>query len=363
MLANEQLNMNIGVIKEIKVHEYRVGLTPDSVAELVKNNHWVWVESGAGLGANFTDHMYQQAGAIIGTKQQVFEHANLIVKVKEPLLEEVGFFKPEHVLFTYLHLAADKKLTQALAATGATFIAYETVTNELGQLPLLQPMSQIAGRLATQVGAQCLLKSQGGKGKLLGGLPGVPPAHVVVIGAGNVGEQAALIAMGLQAKVTMLDTNIDRLDQLKSKYAGSINCVIASENTIKAAVLEADMVVGAVLVTGASAPKLVKKDWLSKMEKHSVLVDVAIDQGGCFETSRPTTHREPTYEVDGIVHYCVTNMPGAVPVTSTIALNNATLPYVKRIAELGLEQALAEDAGLNNGVNILNGEVVYKGLV
>ncbi|EWH10394.1 alanine dehydrogenase [Catenovulum agarivorans DS-2] len=355
--------MNIGVIKEIKVHEYRVGLTPASVAELVKQNHWVWIESGAGLGANFTDQMYQQAGAIVGTKEQVFEHANLIVKVKEPLMQEVGLFKPHHTLFTYLHLAANKQLTQALAETGATYIAYETVTNPNGKLPLLQPMSQIAGRLATQVGAQCLLKSQGGKGKLLSGLPGVAPAHVVVIGAGNVGEQAAIIAMGMQAKVTLLDTNIDRLDQLKSKYAGQINCVIASENTIKAAVLDADLVIGAVLVAGASSPKLVKQQWLKEMEQHSVLVDVAIDQGGCFETSRPTTHDEPTYEVDGIVHYCVTNMPGAVPVTSTMALNNATLPYVKRIAELGLDHALAKDAGLNNGVNILHGEVVYKGIL
>ncbi|MER2492274.1 alanine dehydrogenase [Catenovulum sediminis] len=350
--------MQIAVPKEIKNHEYRVSLTPESVNHLVNRGHQVWVEHDAGAGIQYQDQDYLHAGARVTKKSELFKYAELIVKVKEPLPEEIALYQPQHCLFTYLHLAADKALSLALAKSGVTCIAYETVTDN-GFLPLLQPMSEIAGRLSIQVGAHCLEKAQGGMGKLLGGLAGVEPAQVVVIGAGSVGQQAVAMAVGAQASVTVLDTDLHKLRMLQTLYQNQINCIYSTPATLKKYVLNADLVIGAVLIPGASAPKLIPKEWLKKMKAGAVIVDVAIDQGGCFATSKPTTHTAPSYQLDGVIHYCVTNMPGAVPLTATQALNSATLPYVTELADSGIEQALEISAPLRAGLNIYKGDICH----
>src|SRR6476620_1569082 len=333
--------MKVGVPTEIKTDEYRVALTPAGVRELVDRGHSVLVQAGAGEGSGIADSDYTDQGAtILPDADAVFGEAELIVKVKEPQPEEVARLRPEHVLFTYLHLAPDTELTQGLIDSGATCIAYETVTDAGGRLPLLAPMSEVAGKIATQAGAFILEKPLGGRGILLGGVPGVPAANVMIIGGGAVGLNAAFIAIGMEADVTVFDRNIDRLRELDVNFGGRADTCFDSALAIEEHLREADLVIGAVLVAGARAPHVVTREQLKLMKRHAVLVDVSIDQGGCFETSRPTTHSEPTYEVDEITHYCVTNMPGAVPITSTYALTNATLPYVIELAELGVEGAL-----------------------
>ncbi|SFJ40103.1 alanine dehydrogenase [Celeribacter neptunius] len=350
--------MRIGIPKEIKNNEFRVGLTPESVAELVASGHSVVVESGAGLGIGAEDAAYEAEGAeILATAEAVFEAAEMIVKVKEPQPEERARLRPDHLLFTYLHLAPDPAQTEDLVKSGATCIAYETVTDAAGGLPLLKPMSQVAGRLSIQAGATALEKAHGGRGVLLGGVPGVAPAKVVVIGGGVVGFNAARMAVGLGADVTILDRSLPTLERLELHYGSSARCLYATQAGLAKEVAEADLVIGAVLVPGAAAPKLVTRDMLSTMQPGAVLVDVAIDQGGCFETSHATTHAEPTYEVDGIVHYCVANMPGAVARTSTYALNAATLPFAKALADKGWKQALKDDAHLRAGLNVWDGKI------
>ena len=353
--------MLIGVPKEIKDHEYRVGLTPSSVAELAHHGHQILVETGAGLGSGLTDAEYVAAGAaIVATPAEIFSRADMVVKVKEPLAAERKQLRRGQILYTYLHLAPDLAQTQDLVASGATCIAYETVTSASGGLPLLTPMSEVAGRLAPQVGAHCLEKAAGGRGVLLGGVPGVAPAQVTVIGGGVVGAGAIRMAVGMGAHVTVLDRDIDRLRALDIEYGPRLTTLFATRDAIEAQVLESDLVVGAVLVPGAAAPKLVTRAQLAQMRPGAVLVDVSIDQGGCFETSHPTTHAEPTYVVDGIVHYCVANMPGAVPRTSTFALNNATLPYTLALADKGFPQALFDDAGLMAGLNVHAGRITCR---
>lgn len=350
--------MLIGVPKEIKNHEYRVGLTPESVQEVVHRGHQVVVETGAGAGINASDADYLAAGAEIArSAREVFERAEMIVKVKEPQACERAMLSDGQLLFTYLHLAPDPDQTRDLVARGTTCIAYETVTGVQGGLPLLAPMSEVAGRLAVQAGAHCLEKPQGGLGMLLGGVPGVAPAKVVIIGGGVVGSHAAHIAMGMGADTWVIDRSTDVLKRLWTQFGRPLNTVYSTQLALERHVLEADLVIGGVLIPGAAAPKLVSADLVRRMKPGSVLVDVAIDQGGCFETSRPTTHAAPTYVVDDVVHYCVANMPGAVPRTSTYALNNVTLPYVLRLADLGCRQALAGDAHLREGLN------VHKGLI
>ena len=352
--------MKIGVPREIKVHEYRVGLVPASVRELVAAGHSVAVESGAGLGVGCSDGDYVASGAtIVANAEAVFEAADMIVKVKEPQPVECARLRRDQLLFTYLHLAADAEQTRALMASGATCIAYETVTAPDGSLPLLTPMSEVAGRMSVQVGATCLQKAMGGAGVLLGGVPGVKPAKVVVIGGGVSGTHAAEMAQGLRADVTIIDRSIKRLRDLDVQFGGAVKTLFSNAANIEAAVTEADLVIGAVLVPGAAAPKLVTEAMIYAMRPGSVVVDIAIDQGGCFATSRPTTHAEPTYEVHGVVHYCVTNMPGAVARTSAFALNNATLPYVKALADKGWEKAVQDDAGLAEGLNVVAGKVVH----
>lgn len=352
--------MKIGVPREIKVHEYRVGLVPASVRELVAAGHSVAVESGAGLGVGCSDDDYVASGAtIVATAEAVFAVADMIVKVKEPQSVECARLRPGQVLFTYLHLAADADQAKALMASGATCIAYETVTAPDGSLPLLTPMSEVAGRMSVQVGATCLQKAMGGAGVLLGGVPGVKPAKVVVIGGGVSGTHAAEMAQGLRADVTIIDRSIKRLRDLDVQFGGAVKTLFSNAANIEAAVTDADLVIGAVLVPGAAAPKLVTEAMIYAMRPGSVVVDIAIDQGGCFATSRPTTHAEPTYEVHGVVHYCVTNMPGAVARTSAFALNNATLPYVKALADKGWEKAVQDDAGLAEGLNVVAGKVVH----
>jgi alanine dehydrogenase len=352
--------MKIGVPREIKVHEYRVGLVPASVRELVAAGHSVAVESGAGLGVGCSDGDYVSSGAtIVANAEAVFATAEMIVKVKEPQPEECARLRPGQLLFTYLHLAADADQAKALMASGATCIAYETVTAPDGSLPLLTPMSEVAGRMSVQVGATCLQKAMGGAGVLLGGVPGVKPAKVVVIGGGVSGTHAAEMAQGLRADVTIIDRSIKRLRDLDVQFGGAVKTLFSNAANIEAAVTEADLVIGAVLVPGAAAPKLVTEAMIYAMRPGSVVVDIAIDQGGCFATSRPTTHAEPTYEVHGVVHYCVTNMPGAVARTSAFALNNATLPYVKALADKGWEKAVQDDAGLAEGLNVVAGKVVH----
>jgi alanine dehydrogenase len=352
--------VKIGVPKEVKVHEYRVGLVPASVRELVHHGHTVVVQSGAGAGIGFTDDVYAAAGAtVLPDAASVFAEAELIVKVKEPQPTECAMLRPGQVLFTYLHLAPDPEQARALMASGATAIAYETVTDSAGGLPLLAPMSEVAGRMAVQVGARCLEKEAGGAGILLSGVPGVRPGRVCIIGGGVVGSNAARIAVGMRARVTVLDKNPRRLDALDQEFNGSVATVYATMDAIEREVLRADLVIGAVLVPGAAAPKLVSRATVAQMKPGSVMVDVAIDQGGCFETSRPTTHAEPTYIVDGIVHYCVTNMPGAVARTSAAALNNATLPFVLALADKGWRRAMAEDRHLLAGLNVHAGRITH----
>ncbi|MBI4968708.1 MAG: alanine dehydrogenase [Rhodospirillales bacterium] len=352
--------MKIGVPKEIKTHEYRVGLVPGSVRELVHHGHEVLVERGAGLGAGFPDPAYAQAGAtLVDGALEVFEKARLIVKVKEPQAQECGRLKPGQMLFTYLHLAPDAAQTRALMESGATAIAYETVTDRDGRLPLLAPMSEVAGRMAIQVGAHCLEKEQGGAGILLGGVPGVPPGRVVVLGGGVVGSNAARMAIGLGARVTVIDKNLKRLAVLDDHFGTRLTTVYATLDAIERHVARADLVVGGVLVPGAAAPKLVSRAQVAAMKPGSVIVDVAIDQGGCFETSRPTSHAQPTYVEEGVVHYCVTNMPGAVARSSAQALNNATLPFVLALADQGWQKALADDPHLRAGLNIHAGNIAH----
>jgi alanine dehydrogenase len=354
------MTMHIGVPKEIKNHEYRVALTPGGVRELVARGHRVSVQAEAGSGCGYPDEAYQEAGAeMLGDVEALWASADLILKVKEPQAEEVARLRPEQTLFTYLHLAAEERLTRGLIDSGATCIAYETITDGLGGLPLLAPMSRVAGRMAVQAGAHSLEKAQGGAGILLPGVPGVAPAKVTVIGGGVVGENAARMALGLGAEVTILDKSLPRLEVLDHRYQGQIRTVYSTTETLETAVRESDMIIGAVLVPGAAAPKLITRAMLADMKPGSVLVDVAIDQGGCFETSKPTTHAEPSYVVDGIVHYCVANMPGAVARTSTQALTNATLPFVIALADKGWKQALADDAHFRGGLNVHAGQVTY----
>ena len=350
--------MIIGVPKEIKVHEYRVGMTPASVAEAVVHGHGVLVEAGAGAGIGCGDAEYVAAGAeIVATAAEVFARAGMVVKVKEPQPQECAMLRPGQLLFTYLHLAPDPRQTELLLKSGCTAIAYETVTDAAGGLPLLAPMSEVAGRMSIQVGALALQKPSGGIGMLLGGVPGVAPARVTVIGGGVAGYHAARIGVGMGAEVTVLDKSLPRLRHLADIFGASLRTIYATRAAIEESVLKSDLVIGAVLVPGAAAPKLVRREHLAKMRPGSVLVDISIDQGGCFETSRATTHQDPTYVVDGVVHYCVANMPGAVPRTSTFALNNATLPFTLALADLGWKEACRLDPHLRSGLNIHAGHL------
>ncbi|MEO7504225.1 MAG: alanine dehydrogenase [Sphingomicrobium sp.] len=353
--------MRVGVPKEIKNHEYRVGLTPASVAELIAAGHEVNVETKAGMGIDFSDSSYEKVGAkILPTAADVFAQSDMIVKVKEPQPGEIAMLEPRHILFTYLHLAADKPQAEGLMKSGATCIAYETVTSRSGALPLLKPMSEVAGRMSIQVGAHYLEKEQGGRGVLLGGVPGVAPAKIAILGGGVAGINAAQMATGQRADVTIYDINNDRLAELDMHFGSTIKTAFASKAAIAQAVKEAEVVIGAVLVPGAAAPKLVTREMLKTMKRGSVLVDIAIDQGGCFETSKPTTHDDPVYTIDGVIHYCVANMPGAVARTSAFALNNATLPFALRIANLGADKAMAEDPHLAMGLNVSGGKIRHE---
>jgi alanine dehydrogenase len=350
--------MRVGVPTEIKNNEYRVGLTPAAVAELTRAGHEVLVQSGAGLGVDFADSAYEAAGAaILPDAAAVFDAAQMIVKVKEPQAREVAMLRPDHVLFTYLHLAADKPQTEGLMASGATCIAYETVTAPDGTLPLLKPMSEVAGRMSVQCGAHYLEKHQGGRGVLLGGVPGVEPGKVVILGGGVAGVNAAQMAVGLRADVTIFDISNRRLAELDAQFGNQIKTAFASTAAIAEAVRDADLVIGAVLVPGAAAPKLVTRAMIASMRPGAVVVDIAIDQGGCFETSHATTHEDPVFVVDGVIHYCVANMPGAVARTSTIALGNATLPFVLKLANMGAEAAMAADPHLAAGLNVSHGKL------
>ncbi|MCZ4282921.1 alanine dehydrogenase [Kiloniella laminariae] len=350
--------MLIGVPKEIKNHEYRVGLVPGSVRELVHNGHQVVVETNAGNGIGFYDADYEAAGATIAaTAAEIFASADMIVKVKEPQESEYTQLRQGQLLFTYLHLAPDAPQTHGLVKSGCVAVAYETVTDARGGLPLLRPMSEVAGRMSVHVGASCLHKAQNGSGVLLGGVPGVAPGKVVIIGGGVSGTHAARMAMGLEADVTVLDRSLPRIDELNTLYGNRLNAIYSTVESIEKYVSDADLVIGAVLVPGASAPKLVTRELIGKMRPGSVLVDIAIDQGGCFETSHATTHQDPTYEVDGIIHYCVANMPGAVARTSTIALNNATLPFTLALANKGYKKALGDNPHLLEGLNVAFGKI------
>jgi alanine dehydrogenase len=352
--------MKVGVPTEVKTDEYRVAMTPAGVRELVDAGHEVYVQSGAGVGSSLSDESYLAQGAtILPDADALFAEATMIVKVKEPQPPEVARLQPHHILFTYLHLAADAGLTRGLMESGATCIAYETVEDSRGRLPLLAPMSEVAGKIATQAGAFVLEKPLGGRGILLGGVPGVAAANVMVIGGGVVGMHAAFIALGMEATVYVYDRNIDRLRELDIAFGGRADTCFASTLSIEERLPFVDLVIGAVLVHGAKAPHVITRGQLGLMKPQSVLVDVSIDQGGCFETSHPTTHSDPTYEVDGITHYCVANMPGAVPITSTYALTNATIPYVLHLATGGVHTATTENVGLKLGVNVAGGEVTY----
>jgi alanine dehydrogenase len=352
--------MKVGVPTEIKDDEYRVALTPAGARELAEHDHEVLIQSGAGDGSAIADSEYEAQGArIVPDAEAVWGDAELVLKVKEPQASEVELLRPETILFTFLHLAPVPELTEALRRSGATCIAYETVEDDHGRLPLLAPMSEIAGKIATQAGAFYLEKPFGGRGILLGGVPGVAPANVLIIGAGAVGTNAAFIAVGMEADVFVFDVNIDRLREIDVAMGGRLSTVYSSTLAIEQMLPMADLVIGAVLVHGARSPIVVRREQLGLMKKHAVLVDVAIDQGGCFETSRPTTHHDPTFEVDGVIHYCVTNMPGAVPISSTFALTNATLPYVIEVADLGVRAAAVRDPGLRTGVNVAAGQVTH----
>jgi alanine dehydrogenase len=352
--------MKVGVAKEIKPDEYRVALTPAGALELIQHDHDVLMETGAGDGSAFPDSAYETVGVRIASVEEVWAEAELLLKVKEPIEPEYGRLRDDLVLFTYLHIAADEPLTRALVESGVTAVAYETVETPNRSLPLLAPMSEIAGRLAAQAGAYFLEKPLGGRGLLLGGVPGVSPGKVVVIGGGMVGYNAAVIALGLGAKVTMLERSIDRMRRLEEILGPRVTLLMSSSLQIEESVADADVVIGAVLIPGALAPRLVTAEMVRGMKEGSVVADVAIDQGGCVETSRPTTHSEPVYVVDGVTHYCVANMPGAVPITSTKALTNATLPYVEAIADHGLAEAVARDPALAHGVNVLDGKITYE---
>ena len=351
--------MKVGVPTEIKSDEYRVALTTVGARELAEHGHEVLIEKGAGEGSAISDAQYEAQGARIVPVEDVWAEADLILGVKEPQPEEVGLLRPEATLFTYLHLAPAPELTRGLCESGATCVAYETVEDGNGRLPLLAPMSEIAGKIATQAGAFMLEKPLGGRGILLGGVPGVPPANVMIIGGGAVGMNAGFIAIGMEADVFVYDVSIDKLRELDIAFGGRASTVFSSTLSIEERLPDMDLVIGRVLVHGARAPHVIKRDQLGLMKRHAVLVDVAIDQGGCFETSRPTTHGEPTFEVDGIIHYCVTNMPGAVPITSTYALTNATLPYVLALADHGVPDAARRDPGLKLGVNVAGGKVTH----
>jgi alanine dehydrogenase len=353
--------MTIGIPKEIKNNESRVGMTPAGVFELVKNNHKVYVETNAGFGSGFFDQDYKDAGAVIlNTPSEVYGAAEMIVKVKEPIQAEYDLIKPHHVVFTYFHFASSSQLTNAMIKTGAVCIAYETVENEDGSLPLLTPMSEVAGRMAIQQGAKYLEKPIKGRGVLLGGVPGVPPGRVLVLGAGVVGIQAAKMAAGLGAHVTIMDINMKQLRYVNDIMPNHVVTEFSSEYNIRKRITNHDLIVGGVLIKGAKAPKLITRDMLKDMRPGTVIVDVAVDQGGCVETSKPTTHEHPTFIIDDVVHYCVANMPGAVPYTSTLALTNVTLPYVMKLANLGWEKACEKDPTLAKGLNIVNGKIVYK---
>jgi alanine dehydrogenase len=353
--------MKVGVPTEVKTDEYRVALTPAGARELADAGHEVLVQSGAGEGSAMADADYVAQGAqIVPTAEDLFGAAELIVKVKEPQPQEVRLLEPRHTLFTYLHLAADAELTRGLMASGATCIAYETVEDDRGRLPLLAPMSEVAGKIATQAGAFMLEKPLGGRGILLGGVPGVAGANVMVIGGGVVGMNAAFIAIGMEATVFVFDRNIDRLRDLDVAFGGRADTCFSSTLAVEERLPDIDLVIGAVLIHGARAPRVITRAQLGLMKKNAVLVDVSIDQGGCFETSRPTTHSNPTYQVDGITHYCVTNMPGAVPITSTYALTNATIPYVLHLASGGVRDATSDNPGLRLGVNVAGGQVTYR---
>jgi alanine dehydrogenase len=353
--------MKVGVPTEIKTDEYRVALTPAGVRELTDHGHEVVVQQGAGEGSAISDSEYTAQGArILPDAESVFGDADMVVKVKEPQPSEVALLEPRHTLFTYLHLAPDPDLTRGLVESGATCVAYETVEDARGRLPLLAPMSEVAGKIATQAGAFMLEKPLGGRGILLGGVPGVAAANVMIIGGGVVGMNAAFIALGMEATVYVFDRNIDRLRELDIAFQGRADTCYASTLDIEQRLPDVDLVIGAVLIHGAKAPYVIRREQLKLMKRNAVLVDVSIDQGGCFETSRPTTHSDPTYEVDGITHYCVANMPGAVPVTSTRALTNATLPYVLHVADAGVAAAARENPGLAKGVNVVDGKVTYK---
>jgi len=353
--------MRVGVPREIKVHEYRVGLVPAGVRELTGAGHEVLVESGAGAGIGVDDAQFRAAGAAIAAQAgEVFERADLLIKVKEPQPAECEMLRQGQVLFTYLHLAADPVQARGLMKSGVTAIAYETVTAPNGSLPLLTPMSEVAGRMSIQVGAASLQKANGGFGILLGGVPGVPPAKVVILGGGVAGTHAAEMAVGLRADVTVVDRSVDRLRELSTLFGSALRTEYSTTATIERLVRDADLVVGAVLVAAAAAPKLLTRAMIASMKPGAVLVDISIDQGGCFETSRPTTHAEPTFVVDGVIHYCVANMPGAVPRTSTLALTNATLPYVRALADLGWQAALRRDPGLAAGLNVHAGEITHE---
>jgi len=353
--------MVIGVPKEIKDHEYRVSVTPAGVRALRQAGHDIWIERSAGVGSGYSDEDYQRAGATIAeSKEQLFQQATLIVKVKEPLLSECRLFRPGQTLFTYLHLASLPDLTKALLNTSITAIAYETIEAKDGTLPMLKPMSEIAGRMSVQIGAHYLEKTQGGQGLLLAGVPGVAPGNVVVLGAGVVGTAATRIAVGMGAHVTVINLDLERLRVLDELYRGRIVTRASTHAAIDETVMAADLVIGAVLVPGARAPKLVSRGLVARMRPGAVVVDVAVDQGGCFETTKPTTHSDPVYVVDGILHYCVSNMPGIVPRTSTAALTNVTLPYLLRLASQGVDAAVRADAGLAKGVNLSGGKITYR---
>ena len=353
--------MLVGVPKEIKNHEYRVGLVPGSVREMVHHGHQVIVESKAGMGIGIRDEDYQAAGAeIVGSAREIFDRADMVVKVKEPQPGECRMLKQGQILFTYLHLAPDPEQTKLLVESGAIAIAYETVTDDHGGLPLLAPMSEVAGRMSVQAGAHCLEKAQGGRGVLLGGVPGVAPGKVVIIGGGVSGTNAARMAVGLGADVTILERSLARIQQLDDIFQGRLKIEYSTVDTLERSVKEADLVIGAVLVPGAAAPKLIRRDLLREMHNGSVAVDIAIDQGGCLETSQPTTHAEPTFVEEGVVHYCVANMPGALARTSTFALNNATLPFAVALADHGYRHALHDDPHLRAGLNVHEGRVTYK---
>ncbi len=353
--------MKIGIPKEIKNNEYRVAIVPATVRELVKFGHQVFVETKAGSGIDITDNDYREAGAeIVNTAKEVFDKAELILKVKEPQPQEYAYFQEKHTLFTYLHLAADQKQTEALLKSGCTAIAYETVTDTRGGLPLLAPMSEVAGRIAIQAGAHCLEKAQGGRGILLSGVPGVASASVVVLGGGVVGSNAIRMALGAQAQVTVLDKSVTRLKELDREFGGQLNTIFSTQDAIEKYTALADLLIGAVLVPGAEAPKIVSKKLIEAMRPGTVVVDVAIDQGGCFETSQATTHTHPTYLVGEVVHYCVGNMPAAVPRTSTFTLTHATFPYILALANKGIQEALAADSHLRHGLNICRGRITCQ---